>query len=188
MLQNDLFYKQFNISAESFLIGVVKELPEFLSSPEIGFLKSMGGKLGNSKTKLIFTVLEPDEVEPTTETQYGELIKDLGMIKSFASGIIVPKEYIWPLDEIGYLLPASTLVQDAHKLGLTVYASGFANDFFLSYNYSFDPTREYLQFFDNSQFSVDGVMTDFPSTPSATLGEPSYFPIFFFSFIILGLV
>lgn len=167
-----MFYKQFNISAEKFLLGVVKELPEFVSSPEIGFLKSIGGKFDKSKTRLIFMVLKPDEIEPTTEKEYGKLIEDLGMIKSFASGIVVPKEYIWPLDERGYLLPASTLVQDAHKEGLAVYASGFANDFFLSYNYSFDPVREYLQFVDNSEFSVDGVFSDFPSTPSQAIGMP----------------
>uniref|UniRef100_A0A5B6Z2P3 glycerophosphodiester phosphodiesterase n=1 Tax=Davidia involucrata TaxID=16924 RepID=A0A5B6Z2P3_DAVIN len=68
-----------------------------------------------------------------------------------------------------YLEAATSLVADAHKQGLEVYASGFANDVPASYNYSYDPTAEYLQFIDNSQFSVDGVLTDFPSTASESI-------------------
>lgn len=78
------------------------------------------------------------------------------MIMSFASGIVVLREYIWPTNN-GYLQAEPTnLVLDAHKVGLEVYAAVFSNDDYLSYNYSYDPTREYLQHVDNSQFSVDG--------------------------------
>ncbi|RWV88039.1 hypothetical protein BHE74_00045436 [Ensete ventricosum] len=56
-------------------------------------------------------------------------------------------------------------------MGLEVYAYDFANDAPASYNYSFDPTVEYLQFIDNSNFSVDGVLTDFPSTASEAVGR-----------------
>lgn len=166
-----MFYQQHKISAESYLFDMLKTMPEFISSPEIGFLKSIGGKLGKSKTKLIFVFLGEKEVEPTTKTPYGTLIKDLAMIKSFASGIVVPKDYIIPIDKNMMLLPPTNLVQDAHKQGLAVYASTFANDDYTSYNYSFDPALEYLHFTDNPQFSVDGVLSDFPSTASAAIGE-----------------
>ena len=73
-----------------------------------------------------------------------------------------------------YLQPATTLVKDAHALGLEVYAFKFANDFISSYNYSYDPSAEYLQLIDNSDFSVDGVLTDFPSTASAAIGKDHY--------------
>lgn len=171
-----MFYNQHKISAEAYLLNQLKELPEFISSPEIGFLKSIGSKLGRSKTKLIFTLLAADVVEPTTKTPYGSLIKNLAMIKSFASGIVVPKDYIWPIGNGRLLQPATTLVQDAHRAGLTVFASGFANDHFLSYNYSYDPAREYLQFVTNSQFSVDGVLSEFPSTASGAIGETIWLP------------
>lgn len=166
-----MFYKEKNISVERFLLEKEEDLPDYLSSKEIGFLKSIGEKIGKSKTKLIFMISGELEVEPTTEKKYEEYLKDMAMIKSFASGIIVPKEYIWPVNDGGYLLPASTLVQDAHKQGLLVFASGFANDIPFAHNFSYDPAREYMQFFDNSEFSVDGVLTDFPSTPSAALGN-----------------
>ncbi|KAI3443993.1 hypothetical protein Pfo_000658 [Paulownia fortunei] len=168
-IEYDIFYKQHNISPEAFLLEQLKELPEFISSPEIGFLKAIGPKLGMAKTKLIFTFLEENVLEPTTNVTYGSLAKNLTTIKSFASGIVVPKEYIWPIDKARILQPATSLVQDAHREGLAVYASGFANDNFLSYNYSYDPAREYLQFVDNSQFSVDGVLSEFPSTASEAI-------------------
>ncbi|KAM0067201.1 putative glycerophosphodiester phosphodiesterase [Helianthus debilis subsp. tardiflorus] len=88
------------------------------------------------------------------------------MIKTFASGILVPKDYIWPVGKDGYLQPATTLVVDAHREGLIVYALGFASDVFASYKYSYDLTVEYLHFVDNSKFSVDGVVTEFPGSAS----------------------
>ncbi|XP_073052256.1 glycerophosphodiester phosphodiesterase GDPDL6-like isoform X2 [Primulina eburnea] len=169
-IQYDIFYQQNKISPEKFLLEKSNVLPEFISSPEIGFLKSIGPKLGKVQTKIIFEFLAEDVQEPTTKETYGSLVNKLSTIKSFASGILVPKEYIWPMDKARVLQPATNLVQDAHKQGLEVYASGFANDNYLSYNYSYDPTREYLQFIENSQFSIDGFLTDFPSTTSEAIG------------------
>ncbi|XAR73116.1 Glycerophosphodiester phosphodiesterase [Bertholletia excelsa] len=142
----------------------------YISSSEIGFLKNMNIRINKLQTKLIFTLLAPDEMEPTTNQTFGSIIKDLNSIKMFASGIMVPKGYIWPVNSQMYLdqLPTS-LVLDAHKAGLLVYAYNFANDFPASYNYSYDPTAEYLQFVDNSEFSVDGFLTDFPPTASEAI-------------------
>ncbi|CAF1901784.1 unnamed protein product [Brassica napus] len=83
--------------------------------------------------------------------------------------ILVPKSYIFPLDDKQYLLPPTSLVHDAHKAGLQVYVSGFSNDANIAYNYSFDPVSEYLSFMDNGDFSVDGVLSDFPITASASI-------------------
>ncbi|KAG6466581.1 hypothetical protein ZIOFF_075612 [Zingiber officinale] len=90
-------------------------------------------------------------------------------VHSFDSGILVPKSYIWPVNEDQYLQAHTSFVTDAHVLGLEVYASDFSNDSPGSYNYSFDPTVEYLQFIDNSNFSVDGVLIDFSSTTSEAI-------------------
>jgi glycerophosphoryl diester phosphodiesterase len=92
-------------------------------------------------------------------------------IKTFASGILIPKSYIWPLDASNYLQPHTSIVSDAHKAGLEVFVSEFYNDVPLSYNYSYDPVTEYLRFVDNGEFSVDGMLSDFPVTPSATIGK-----------------
>ncbi|PKA46288.1 putative glycerophosphoryl diester phosphodiesterase 1 [Apostasia shenzhenica] len=144
---------------------------DYISSPEIGFLKGLKLKTMKTKPKLILRFLEKDAVEPTSNKAYGDLLKDLASIKGFASGILVPKDYIWPVRNDGYLAPATSIVADAHGLGLEVYASGFANDMPGSYNYSYDPIAEYLQFIDNSKFSVDGFLTDFPSTASEAIGS-----------------
>jgi glycerophosphoryl diester phosphodiesterase len=143
---------------------------DYISSPEIGFLKSLNGKLGKAKTKLIFKFLSQDSIEPTTKQSYSAILQDLKSIKAYASGILVPKDYIWPSSK-GYLESSTSLVKEAHSLGLEVFASGFGNDLPMSYNFSYDPMAEYLKFVDNANFSVDGVLTDFPITASESIGE-----------------
>ncbi|KAG7942600.1 hypothetical protein I3843_16G112000 [Carya illinoinensis] len=170
-VQYDSFNTQHNHSPASYVQKAIRLMGiNYLSSPEIGFLKSMAGKVNKAKTKLVFQFLGADEIEPTSKKKYSLLLQDLASIKSFASGILVPKEYIWPVQANKYLGAPTTLVSDAHKQGLEVYASGFANDLVASYNYSYDPTNEYIQFVDNSEFSVDGVLTDFPPTASEAIG------------------
>uniref|UniRef100_M4DRE9 glycerophosphodiester phosphodiesterase n=1 Tax=Brassica campestris TaxID=3711 RepID=M4DRE9_BRACM len=83
--------------------------------------------------------------------------------------ILVPKSYVLPLDDKQYLLPSTSLVQDAHKAGLEVFVSGFANDVDIAHDYSYDPVSEYLSFVDNGNFSVDGVLSDFPISASASV-------------------
>ncbi|KAL3626939.1 hypothetical protein CASFOL_029152 [Castilleja foliolosa] len=69
----------------------------------------------------------------------------------------------FPLDD------SNDLTKKEHHVNKKLFASGFANDVPLPYNYSYDPVSEYLSFIDNRQFSVDGVVADFPVTPSATI-------------------
>ncbi|KAL9319867.1 hypothetical protein ACSQ67_011706 [Phaseolus vulgaris] len=53
--------------------------------------------------------------------------------------ILVPKDYIWLVDPTShYLQPHTSLVSDAHKVGLEVFASTFQNDIPISYNYNYD--------------------------------------------------
>ena len=171
-LQYNDFYVQHKLDPALYIQDISKMVGiNYISSPEIGFLKYMNGKVNKANTQLIFVFNGANEVEPTTNTTYGSILKDLSSIKLFASGILVPKEYIWPVNAQMYLDAPTTLVADAHKQGLKVYAYSFMNDNVASYNYSYDPTNEYLQFVDNSQFSVDGFLTDFPSTASEAIGE-----------------
>lgn len=165
-VQNNAFYAEHKLSVAAYLQTANRVIINYISSPEIGFLKSISGQINKGRTKLIFEFKELDATEPTINKKYSAILQDLASIKVFASGILVPKEYIWPVDANRYLKPATTLVADAHKLGLEVYASGFANDKQASYNYSYNPVAEYLQFIDTSQFAVDGLVTDFPPTAS----------------------
>ncbi|KAL8144172.1 hypothetical protein V2J09_017204 [Rumex salicifolius] len=168
-VQHDQFFSQHKLNMQSFLLGAIKKktLIDYLSSPEVGFLRGIAPKLKN--TKLVFRFLQEGETEPTTNQTYASLKKNLTFIKSFASGILVPKSYIWRFDSSLYLLPHTSLVHDAHAAGLQVFAADFANDNVLSYNYSYNPVSEYLNYIDNGDFSVDGFLSDFPLTPSAAI-------------------
>ncbi|KAI6690610.1 hypothetical protein NL676_027438 [Syzygium grande] len=169
-IQHDMFFTQHNLSMRSFVISTSKSvIIDYISSPEVGFLSGIAGRVSPTKTKLIFRFMGQDVIEPSTNQTYGSLLKNLTFIKTFASGILVPKVYIWPVDVSNYLQPHTSLVSDAHKAGLTVFAADFVNDVPLSYNYSFDPVAETLSYIDNGAFSVDGVLTDFPITPSEAI-------------------
>lgn len=159
----------------NFVISLSKRIIiSYISSPEVGFLRSIAARFNPRTTKLIFRVLGQNDVELTTNQTYGSLLSNLTFIKTFASGILVPKTYIWPIED-GYLQPQTSLVSDAHKEQLEVFASEFVSDLPISYNYSYDPITEYLSYFDNGKFSVDGVLTGFPITPSEAIGKSSYF-------------
>ncbi|KAL0406974.1 UNVERIFIED_CONTAM: Glycerophosphodiester phosphodiesterase GDPDL4 [Sesamum latifolium] len=167
---HDAFFSQHNLSMRNFILSVSRRvIVNYVSSPEVGFLRSIVSRFRTGPTKLVFQFLGPDDVEPTTNTTYGSLRNNLTFIKTFASGILVPKYYIWPVDNSQYLLNYTSLVVDAHTAGLQVFASNFANDAPLAYDYSYDPVVEYLNFIDNGKFSVDGVLSDFPITPSETI-------------------
>ncbi len=63
------------------------------------------------------------------------------------------------------LLPASTLIDDAHRAGLLVHAWTFRNEQHrLAADYQSDPLNEYLQFY---RLGVDAVFSDFPDTAVA---------------------
>ncbi|MBA0567455.1 hypothetical protein Golob_012191, partial [Gossypium lobatum] len=173
-IQHDAFYTQHNLSMRSFVLSVTRNRSvtiDYISSPEVAFLQNIAPSFPRNATKLVFRFLGQNDVEPSTNQTYGSLLKNITFIKTFASGIIVPKSYIWPVDKELYLLPSTSLVLDAHKEGLEVFGSDFYNDVPFSFNYSYDPVAEYLQFIDNGEFSVDGMISDFPITPSAAIGE-----------------
>lgn len=156
----------------SFVLSVSRHvIVNYISSPEVSFLRSIASRFRRSTTKLVFRFLGQDDIEPSTNQTYGSLLKNISFVKTFASGIIVPKSYIWPVDDSSYLLPHTSVVSDAHKVGLEIFASDFANDVPFSYNYSYDPLSEYINFIDNGDFSVDGVITDFPITPFEAIGK-----------------
>lgn len=172
-MQHDSFFKQQNLSVEKFLRSLIAKnvTVSYISSPDVDFLKRVKSRFSPGTTSLIFRVLEQSEIEPTTNQSYGELLKNLKQIKKFASGILVPKGYIWPVDSNLYLQPHTSLVSDAHKKKLQVFVSDLINDVPFSYNFSYDPVAECLSFFNVSDFSVDGVLSDFPVTPSAAISK-----------------
>ncbi|KAL3007028.1 hypothetical protein AAZX31_08G313000 [Glycine max] len=169
--QHASFFKQQNLSVENFLQSLPgRSVPvNYISSPDVDFLRRVKSSFSSGPTSFIFRILEQSKIEPTTNQTYGELLKNLALIKTFSSGILVPKGYIWPVDSDHYLQPHTPLVTDAHREGLQVFVSDLTNDVPFSYNFSYDPLAECLSFIDGDDFSVDGVLSDFPVTPSAAI-------------------
>lgn len=156
----------------SYVLSVSRKVVvNYISSPELNFLSGIASRFNPSITKLVFRFMKKTDVEPTTNQTYDSLLKNLTFVKTFASGILIPKDYIWPIDSKLYLQSHTSVVTDAHKAGLEVFTYDFSNDVPYSYNFSYDPVAEYLHFFDNGDFAVDGVLSDFPITPSAAIGR-----------------
>ncbi|XP_018452061.2 glycerophosphodiester phosphodiesterase GDPDL3-like isoform X2 [Raphanus sativus] len=169
-VQHDAFYTQQNLSMASFLISASRTVSiDYISSPEVNFFTNITGRFGGNGPIFVFQFLGTEDFEPTTNRTYGSILSNLTFVKTFASGILVPKSYILPLNDKQYLQPPTSLVQDAHKAGLQVFVSGFVNDNDIAHDYSSDPVSEYLSFVDNGNFSVDGVLSDFPITASSAI-------------------
>uniref|UniRef100_A0A0D9X9H5 glycerophosphodiester phosphodiesterase n=1 Tax=Leersia perrieri TaxID=77586 RepID=A0A0D9X9H5_9ORYZ len=169
-IEHDIFYRQHGLNMTKYILSISKTIAAtHISSPELGFLQSISGRV-NRRTKLVFCFLDAASTDPSSNQTYGSLLSNLTFIKTVASGIMVPKEYIWPVTTSNYIQPSKSIVRDAHTAGLEIYASDFANDRIIPYNYSYDPLEEYLNFVGNDNFSVDGVLTDHPLTAAAAIG------------------
>lgn len=169
-VQHDIFYREHGLNMRSYILSILKRMSvKYISSPELGFLQSISGRVGG-KTKLVFRFPETPLTDPSTNKTYRSMLSNLALIKATASGIMVPKSYIWPVTNDNYLLPPTSIVRNAHNAGLEIYASDFANDRIIPYNYSYDPLQEYLSFISDGDFSVDGVLTEYPITASEAIG------------------
>jgi len=170
-VQYPSFYEEHNLSAQSYLLSLSKAIEvDYISSPEVGLLQAIAPRITRSKTKIILRIMGIQDVDPSINQTYGSFLNNLTFVKTFADGILVHKDYIWPVDTNLYLQPPTSLVKDAHNAGLEIYAANFANDEFgMSYNYSYDPVREYLQFVYYNDFGVDGVLTDFCATAAEAI-------------------
>ena len=154
--------------------------PLVLSATEVGILKLLQPTATKAQTSLVLKFLDSNTVEESTNTTYGQILQNLTDIAVYASGILVPKNYIYNEYETSaingsqygyYVSPANTLVQDAHKANLQVFVYDFANDAFPSaYNYSFDSVLDALSYIGDS-FQIDGFLTDFPTTSSEAISE-----------------
>jgi glycerophosphoryl diester phosphodiesterase len=89
-------------------------------------------------------------------------------VRRYADVVAVNKDLIVPRDATGRLISPTTLVADAHRVGLGVHAWRFANEnTFLPTDFrrGTDPLAwgdyraEYRLFY---RLDVDGVLTDFP--------------------------
>ncbi|UYZ61598.1 glycerophosphodiester phosphodiesterase [Hymenobacter weizhouensis] len=155
-----------------------KDAPVYVQSFETANLRYIHSK---STVKLV-QLLDADDVDATGKLvmkapyaqpydfvvagdprTFYDLTTDAGLdfVKTYAVGIGPWKPYIQPYTPTTKL-PATDLIERAHKKGLVVHAYTFRNEpSTLLPAYQGDPKAEYKNFYD---LGIDGVFTDFPGT------------------------
>lgn len=138
--------------------------PVFIQSFEMQSLLKLK-KL--SPLPLIYLIDDPelipfDHVGTSDKRTYQDMVKpeSLKKMSTTVYGIGPYKRYIIPVNEKNEAMPATTLIQDAHALGLKVHPYTFRKEEqYLLKDYKGDFQKELLEFY---ELGVDGVFTDFP--------------------------
>ena len=153
------------------------EAPVMVQSAEQSSLKALS-KI--SQVKLIWLADAPadrpvDLIGTKDKRTYVDLLKPeaLRTYSGWLYGIGPWKRLIVPEGQGGQLQPPTSLVSDAHAVGLKVFPYTFRSEkTFLAKDYEGDPQREYRQFF---FLGVDGVFSDFPgdAVKAASPGQAS---------------
>lgn len=164
------YFASINLPLEEALVKELKKFdlnkkgdPVFIQSFELGNLKKLK-KL--TPLPLVFLLDDPEKIpfdyaSAGLKTTYQELLTpaNLKELKKTVSGIGPYKRYIIPANDKNERLPATSLIKDAHAVGLFVHAYTFrSEDRYLLKDYNKDPQAEYLEFF---KLGVDGVFSDF---------------------------
>lgn len=134
--------------------------PVFVQSFEVENLKRLRAISSVRLIQLIDAQGAP--ADAAGNTTYATMASAAGLreIARYARGVGVNKRLIIPIAPDGTLLPATSIVADAHAAGLLVHAWTFRSDApFLAAHYGGDPRAEYRQFL---ALGVDGVFSDFP--------------------------
>jgi glycerophosphoryl diester phosphodiesterase len=137
--------------------------PVFIQSFEVGNLRDLRSRTGLRLIQLLDETGAPwDLVASGDPRTYADLTTPAGLreIASYAAGIGPHKRLIVPQAAGGGLESPTTLVADAHVVGLAVHPWTFRTEaLFLHRDYAGDPLAELRQFLD---LGVDGLFADFP--------------------------
>ncbi len=164
------YFQSVGLSLEEALIKELKaqglnksNSPVFIQSFELTNLKKLRTL---TKLPLIYLIDDPelvpfDNVLSGDKRTYKDMLTPASLkeISSVANGIGPYKRYILPVNDKNEALPPTTLISDAHAVGLLVHPYTFRSEAqYLLKDYQGDPQKEYLQFFD---LGVDGLFSDF---------------------------
>jgi glycerophosphoryl diester phosphodiesterase len=152
------------------------DVPVFLQSFEPSSLQRLKRMTGLPVAQLVDAVGAPyDFVAAGDPRTFRDLVTPEGLrfVRRYADVVAVNLDLIIPKDATGHLQAPTTLVPDAHHLGVGVHAWRFANEnTFLPADYQrgTDPKAWgdfpalYRRFF---QENIDGVLSDFPDAAVA---------------------
>ena len=140
----------------------------FIQSFEVANLRELNTMVNTPIAQLLNGSGRPyDFVVANDPRTYADLATPAGLafIATYADGVGANKRLIVPATATA-LLPATTLVADAHAARLLVHTWTMRNESpaFLHPAYNGDPAAEYEQFF---ALGIDGLFTDFPDTAAA---------------------
>jgi glycerophosphoryl diester phosphodiesterase len=173
------YFKSIGLPLEDNLLTILqangyqgKNAPVFIQSFEVSNLQELSQKTDLPLVQLINDTGKPYDLVINHDSRtYQDLITQSGLqeITKYAQAIGVNKNLVIPRDNAGKLLPATSLVTDAHLFGLLIHAWTFRNeDVFLPLNLKGNPQEEYKIFF---QLGIDGVFSDFPDLALTVLKE-----------------
>ncbi|MBD2562113.1 MULTISPECIES: glycerophosphodiester phosphodiesterase [Nostoc] len=139
--------------------------PIFIQSFEVSNLQDLSTKTDLPLVQLLNNSGKPyDFVVSGDERTYADLVTASGLeeIYKYAQAVGIHKNLLVPRDSNGKLQSPTSLVIDAHTVGLLVHVWTFRNeDCFLPLDFQGNPQGEYELFL---SLGVDGVFSDYPDT------------------------
>lgn len=166
------YFDAAGLSLEEPLLKLLKQYgytqasdPIFIQSFETSNLKELHRLTPVKLVQLIEDTGQPYDVQKSHQSlSYSQMITPKGLteIATYAQGIGPYKRLIVPENPDKTLAKPTTLIQDAHRVGLLVHPWTFRSDpSFLAPTYQGKAEAEYQQFY---QLGVDGVFSEFPDT------------------------
>ncbi len=167
------YFQSINLAVEKPLVTILKANgytskndPVFIQSFEVENLKRLDKMTDLPLIQLLDEANKQpyDFVVKGDSRTYGDLTspKELAKIAEYANGLGPYKRLIVPTGEDKRLKPTTSLINDAHAVGLKVHTWTFRNeDQYLAPDYNGDSQAEYEQFF---KLGIDGVFSDFPDS------------------------
>jgi len=166
------YFRSINLALEDTLIASLQangyhgeNAPVFLQSFEVKNLQYLAQKTNLPLVQLINITGKPfDFVVSGDVRNYADLVTISGLekIANYAKAIGIHKDILIPRDNTNKLLSPTSLVDNAHAVGLQVHVWTFRNeDYFLPLDFQGNPQAEYELFF---SLGIDGVFSDFSDT------------------------
>lgn len=171
------YFTAIGLSLEEPLVNILNQYglgdltsPVFIQSFETANLKALKQITDVSLVQLVNDIGQPYDFishpqhHDNSNRTYRDLVTPQGLreIADYADAIGVNKRLIVPTRADGYLLPPTSLLDDAHAQGLQVHGWTFRNEeVFLAPDYQGNPELEYQQFY---RLGIDGLFSDFPDT------------------------
>jgi len=145
-----------------------REAPVFIQSFEVANLKALRSRTSLKLVQLIAASGAPFGAGEGPSSYAAMLTPDgLREVARYADGVGVEKSLVQPVNERGTLGPATTLVRDAHRAGLSVHVWTLRSDSnLLPAGYRHDAGAEWKRF---AALGVDGIFGDFPDVGVAAL-------------------